>query len=479
MPLPSFVNSIASKAQAAVQSHLQQPGAPRPSSPDNASQPSANEAAAQGQSATPGQRSHAFGALGHQFRSLREQYGSGTGPVQKIITTEKGLALDFEAASGDLKGQSKEMYTWGQLETEDVKDVTDRLAYLNYIHGSLTASLAQKLDGARAPLKALRDAETAALPRRNIRAGMNTQLARLEHDQSKGSDKRVAELQAQIDKAVKDDAPQENEIEVLKRHGVKRSEQIKWEALREYGEKLVLLSQAASHVIQALPPVPPTAQNPYQGTQATAAARATLQHALDNYTTGSIKLDLPGAGADLSRHDTRSFGQSHSKELASIGTTNTGSQLTPPLEDKTLESAPAPAQSSTSVTSGASQHSNPIDPMALNNAPTAIPSHSGGVQLHDTATPAAPAPAPIDTDVKPTPVVAETGVPISSPDPGPSSGSLLDLKNQRYETAQEEKARLEREEVERARKEMEAGAGASGSGSAKKDDEDLPPYQEL
>jgi hypothetical protein len=43
-------------------------------------------------------------------------------PVQKIITSEKGVALDFDNISRDSKTQSKELYTWGQGEAEDLKD---------------------------------------------------------------------------------------------------------------------------------------------------------------------------------------------------------------------------------------------------------------------------------------------------------------------------------------------------------------------
>lgn len=42
--------------------------------------------------------------------------------VQKIITTEKGVAIDFDSISRDSKAQSKELYTWGQSEAEDIKD---------------------------------------------------------------------------------------------------------------------------------------------------------------------------------------------------------------------------------------------------------------------------------------------------------------------------------------------------------------------
>jgi hypothetical protein len=47
---------------------------------------------------------------------------SGVSPVQKIITTEKGVAIDFDSVSRDSKAQSKELYTWGQGEAADVKD---------------------------------------------------------------------------------------------------------------------------------------------------------------------------------------------------------------------------------------------------------------------------------------------------------------------------------------------------------------------
>lgn len=42
--------------------------------------------------------------------------------IQRIITTEKGVAIDFDSVSKDSKTQSKELYTWGQAEAEDIKD---------------------------------------------------------------------------------------------------------------------------------------------------------------------------------------------------------------------------------------------------------------------------------------------------------------------------------------------------------------------
>ncbi|KAF9465078.1 Eisosome component PIL1-domain-containing protein [Collybia nuda] len=427
MPVSSFLASIADKAQSAINasplaSHLP---SGRSSSPDPSGQPPANDAAAQG-----GRGSHTFGAIQNQLRAFGQQYASTT-PVQKIITSEKSVAIDFDSVARDAKSQSKELYTWGQNEPEDLRDVTDRLAYLNFVQGSLASSLAIKLDAARAPLKVLRDAETALAPRRNVRAGLHTQLARLEHDQQKGTERRLIELKDQIAKAESDDLAQEKEIELLKRKAIRESEQLKWDAVREYGEKLVLLSQAATPVIGALPTIPPSDVSPYKGAQVTGAARASLQRALDNYKTGHINLPPQLTAADLHRSDTRSFGESHASELSSIssdnaivsGVTHPGLPTTPPTEHKPINQPSL----SPAYTPSQSQSPPPINPSTLNQSPALIPAAPVGVHQSNTT--------PIVTDVAhaaplTAPTVAETGVPLSAGagGPGPASGSLHDIR---------------------------------------------------
>ena len=124
--------------------------------------------------------------------------------------------------------------------------VTDRLAYLNFVNGSLASSLSVKLDRSRASLKALRDLETSITPRRNIRAGLRLQISRLEHEQQKGAERKLADLRDQLKKAEADDQPAEREIEIMKRKAVRESEQHKWDALREvcffYGYLSILLN---------------------------------------------------------------------------------------------------------------------------------------------------------------------------------------------------------------------------------------------
>ncbi|KAG1801559.1 Eisosome component PIL1-domain-containing protein [Suillus plorans] len=498
MSVSSFLSSFADKAQSAINQtplagHI--PGT-------TADQPSANQSAAQG-----GHRSVTLEALQHQFRTIGQQYTTTT-PVQRIITSEKGVAIDCDALARDAKVQSKELYTWGQTQPEDLKDVTDRLAYLNFVQGSLASSVAIKLNNARAPFKALRDAEAVLGPKRNFRAGLRTQISRMEHNLEKGMEQKLSELKQTLAKAEHVDEPLEKEHEILKRKAVRESESQKWDAIREFGEKLVILSQASKPIIAALPPIPPSPSSPYTGTQETATARAALQNALDNYTPGSTYF-ATHPGANLSRANTQSFGESHASELDSLASNpeanagHPGVPITPPPQD--------------AEKFGDASHSPPpIDPRTLNLSPAPIP--------EDHSLP--PIAIPVDA-----PTVAETGVPVlaSASGPGPASGSLRDIRRasdaagprsgglpgnspfddlygQPHETAAEEKSRLEREERERVsaagtsstsehesaeeekkrleREERERVLASAGTDSGNvrsevKDGDELPPYQDI
>jgi len=314
--------------------------------------------------------------------------------------------------------------------------VTDRLAYLNFVQGSLANSLAIKLDSARTSLKSLRDAENALTPRRNMRAGIALQISRIEHEQQRGNEKRLAELKEQLRKAEADDEGAEKEILLLKRMAVRQSEQMKWDALREYGEKIVLIAQAATPIISVLPTLPPTAAEPYKGAQTTAATRASLQRALDNYKTGHINLPTQSPASELSRSDTQSFGESHASELSSLASAE-GSvstlPLTPPPTTAALPQTQTTPPSSSKVSDSAPHRatSPPLDPATHNNSPASIPITSSSVVSSSPVLIASPEPGSPAVAMPPssTPTVAETGVPVfaGNKGPGPASGSLHDI----------------------------------------------------
>lgn len=113
--------------------------------------------------------------------------------------------------------------------------VTDRLAYLNFVQGSLVSVLSDRLDEARAPLKKLREAQAALSPRRSQRASIEAQVRTLQTNSNAkpGSEARIKELQDTLSKHNADDAPVEREVAELRRKAIKESEEMKWEAFRE------------------------------------------------------------------------------------------------------------------------------------------------------------------------------------------------------------------------------------------------------
>lgn len=226
-----------------------------------------------------------------------------------------------------------------------------------------------------------------------------------------------------------------------------------------------------------MPTLPPTTANPYTGAEATAAARASLQHALDNYEPGQINL---GLHADLSRSDTRSFGESHASELSLSVGTHPGLSLTPPLPEPGKEDH-LPTQP---ILVGSNRCTSPA-PVA----PTGASAPMSGI-----------APAGVPSNDAP---VSSSGGPAESP-----SEDLYGSTPPKNESAEEEKRRLEREERERVqaagtemqrqppsgsesaeeekkrlereeRERVVAGGANAHENTAGRDGEDLPPYQDF
>jgi hypothetical protein len=69
---------------------------------------------------------------------------------------------------------------------------------------------------------------------------------RTEGGKTGGVDTRLTELDAQLKKAEADDAPLENELELLKRTAIKESETMKWKALQEASQRLTCWSLSSS-----------------------------------------------------------------------------------------------------------------------------------------------------------------------------------------------------------------------------------------
>ncbi|KDQ13701.1 hypothetical protein BOTBODRAFT_55936 [Botryobasidium botryosum FD-172 SS1] len=509
--MPRFLDSLAGKAEKAFNNLTA--GTPLQSQSGGVGHEQIDPGLAQANYGQSSGRHHAIENIQHSIRALNYQYNPQIrGEKRQLLLTisaQKGVALDLSGLGRDSQMFSKEYYHWGQEQGEDLKDVTDRLAYLNFVSGSLASQLAQSLEHSRNSLKMIRDAENALIPRRNARAALQAQITKLEHDggRAPGADKKIAELRAQLDNANRDDEHQERELEDIKRRAILDGETAKWDAFREFGEKTVMLAQASRSLLAELPEHPPTPQNPYRGGAQTAAIRSTLQRALEGYQLGT-DANFPGSPTGLrtdpfsdpvdrkdpnllnpiahpsfdDKSDSRSFGETHKNELDRIPSISSqtghnvpGQQAQQPGVEEMVPgtsppttafyghgfaphstsplSTPHPAGSGpSSISSGlgapipmvASPYSGaspaPIDTIALNNAPAVIPPTRDGetpkasspvVTLLPQSSPVVNAPPGSAAEFATSPpTVAETGVPLTGGQsgPGPASGTLSPRK---------------------------------------------------
>ena len=117
--MPNFLSSFIDQAQNAVQSSPLANKIPlghhRPGSPG------VQNTNTTGSSGSTTHKSSTLAAINHQFRTLKQQYVDST-PYQRLITASKGVVMDYDNVAKDTKAGSKELYVWGQTETEDLKD---------------------------------------------------------------------------------------------------------------------------------------------------------------------------------------------------------------------------------------------------------------------------------------------------------------------------------------------------------------------
>ena len=404
--------------------------------------------------------------------------------------------------------------------------MSDRLAYLSYVQGTLNSDISSKIDASRVPFKTARNTETVLVNKRSQWAGIESQITRLRSEVGSGrappgAQPKLAELEQQRTALLNEVRSEDKNLNQQKLAALKQSESIKWQAVREYAEKLIILSQAGEAFLDVIPAEPASFSNPYNGAARTAAIRHQVQQLLDDFKPG----DYPSPFTP--KNDARKTSPSGGTSADSFGVTHKAElSRTPSVAENVDRHDAAPA---------AEQHTNLVEgvnPSALNNTPASIPLLAHSQTSDTTKTSSAAVPAPVSgalsssggstvlshqatpsphlyaspenlsgsglpyvgataSDSSPSassshPTVAETGVPLTGDGagPGPLSGSLrrntsddaplgndwAKPPNRPFKTAEDEKSRLEREERERFLRFGPQNAGQS-TGNAP-----LPPF---
>ncbi|MBW0511225.1 hypothetical protein O181_050940 [Austropuccinia psidii MF-1] len=189
--------------------------------------------------------------------------------IHLLIKAQKGLSTDLEALARDSQIASKQLYLWSIDQSDQaIKDVGDRLAYLTYRAGDIQQNCARALDNARTDLKKIRNTQNDIIKMRDREKSLENQLAKLhqEHrpkpdtqDKIINTTNELSQLQDALNRAQSLDRQQ-------KRRCLQSSYHAQFQALRELGEKLSIISGYGDLLLDQLDDDPLTDYNAHDRT---------------------------------------------------------------------------------------------------------------------------------------------------------------------------------------------------------------------
>ncbi|KAI9631636.1 hypothetical protein KEM48_014567 [Puccinia striiformis f. sp. tritici PST-130] len=250
---------------------------PTPPSPSSLSQAS---------SASSGKQAHSKRAMGSVFnkitettninnlRQIQATYDPRQAPetlkLQLLIKAQKSLVVDSEGLARDSHMVSKQLYHWACDQPDlALKDVGDRLAYMNYQVGDIHQQCSQTLERSRSDLKDIRNLENELIKLRE----------------------REKALQLQINKSQQDSRKKVDSTMIAEHENIS-SYKTQFEALREMGDKLMIIAHFGDLLLNELPE---DDQIPYSAQDKTAQIKGAASLNLSDYhqTVHSTPINHP------------------------------------------------------------------------------------------------------------------------------------------------------------------------------------------
>ncbi|KAI9631644.1 hypothetical protein KEM48_014553 [Puccinia striiformis f. sp. tritici PST-130] len=283
----------------------------------------------------------------NNLRQIQATYDPRQAPetlkLQLLIKAQKSLVVDSEGLARDSHMVSKQLYHWacGQPDLA-LKDVGDRLAYMNYQVGDIQQQCSQTLERSRSDLKDIRNLENELI--NCVKEKRRYNYKSLNH--SKIHERRDG-----------------GEDPTEKRRLIKSSYTTQFEALREMGDKLMIIAHFGDLLLNELPE---DDQIPYSAQDKTAQIKGAASLTLSDYhqTVHSTPINHPlSLSSSLHRSDTRLFGETHPHILTEGSNDSQGSGNIGSSSD-IHHSSTRPSSNYSSVN------------QVINNQPAMIPSSS-------------------------------------------------------------------------------------------------------
>ncbi|POY72156.1 hypothetical protein BMF94_4793 [Rhodotorula taiwanensis] len=385
-----------------------------------------------------------------QTAKLDPRQHAETLQLQLLVKSLSGVVQDRTSLSREQETYAKNLFLWSKDDKgDDLVDICDRLAFLEYQTSEVEKDAAKKLEESRTLLKDIRNFENDLVPRRRSQQNIATRIATLQKEASAATsrksdrklDEQISKLQAELSAVAAENTTFESSFAVLKRTKLHESFALQFQAQKELGEKLALIAGYGEVLLRGME-TDGTGPD-YSGKERTARVKAELEAALKHWSFGDTHASVLGDETIADDRSETSAAIAH----ASVARSHPHLAHPPPLATLQSEAEfdfaaakrdvpPPPLPPHPSSTS--TEHLSIPPPLPARHSPTSPTFGTGqGINLSPTPRPqvsallasppalrAHPVPPEYGTDSAPRdPTVAETGEPIVGTG-GPVSGVL-------------------------------------------------------
>ncbi|KAJ3190999.1 hypothetical protein HK101_008186 [Irineochytrium annulatum] len=202
------------------------------------------------------------------------------------LQEEKDVIKELRNLAKEQGHADKYMGQWGKAEADDIKNITEKLAYVGERFAEATLVFADKYEKSRAYIKEVKASEDSLSSLYKRQKDLRSKLDSAQKKKNKDVEPIRKDL-AEMDQVV---LSREATHEGFKRERLKAAMNARWDGLMEYSIKLSIVANFGNHLTNQIPqgdPVPGRELPPFAGASVTSQIMADYEKCWGNWIASS------------------------------------------------------------------------------------------------------------------------------------------------------------------------------------------------
>ncbi|KAI8842149.1 Eisosome component PIL1-domain-containing protein [Chytridium lagenaria] len=209
--------------------------------------------------------------------------GISSPPRQYLASGKKDVIKELRNLAKEQGHANKFLAEWGKIEAEDLKNITEKLAFISEKMAEATNQYSNSYDRSRMYIKEIKANEDSLSVLHRKQKDLRSKLDNAQKKKNKDVEAFRKEL-GELDQEV---LAREAFHEGFKRERLKAAMNARWDGLMEYSAKLSVISNFGNHLANQIPqgyPTPGVEVPPFAGAQITAQILTDYEKCATNWT---------------------------------------------------------------------------------------------------------------------------------------------------------------------------------------------------